>query len=52
MYRQKVLECCSGAGPEKAAERLLFPRPFCYFLGRCQKVNKEKIILLEIKKQE
>jgi len=26
----------------KAAEHSRLPSPFCYFLGQCQKVNKEK----------
>jgi hypothetical protein len=29
-------------GPEKAAEQLLFPRPFWYFLWQCQKVHIKK----------
>jgi hypothetical protein len=36
--------CSSGDGPEKAAEHSRLPSPFCYFLGQCQKVNKEKPI--------
>jgi hypothetical protein len=29
----------------KAAEHSRLPRPFCYFLGQCQKVNKENSLL-------
>jgi hypothetical protein len=29
----------------KAAEHSRLPSPFCYFLGQCQKVNKEKPVL-------
>jgi hypothetical protein len=35
------INCRLCVGPEKAAEHLLFPSPFWYFLGQCQKGHRE-----------
>jgi hypothetical protein len=37
----QIIGMFACVGPAKAAEHLLLPGPFCYFLGQCQKVNKE-----------
>jgi hypothetical protein len=39
----KKYRSVSVAMAGKAAEHSRLPRPFCYFLGQCQKVKKEKV---------
>jgi hypothetical protein len=43
-------DCLLCVGREKAAEHLLFPGPFCFFLGRCQKENKLKAVIAKAKR--
>jgi hypothetical protein len=42
---QPVMTVPCALATENPAELLDFPRLFCHFLGRCQKVNKKNLTI-------